>query len=166
MDTLAAMFNDHASASSAVDALVEAGFPRGAISLLVAETTGVHHFKIETGHKGAEGAIGGGVAGGALGAIAAGLVVTGIIAAPGVGLIAAGPIVAVLAGLGAGATAGSAIGALVGLGIPEHSARVINEQLARGGILVALEVQGQEQRRIAERVLRSNHAVSISRAAA
>ncbi|HEY7334580.1 MAG TPA: hypothetical protein VH639_06825 [Bryobacteraceae bacterium] len=47
----------------------------------------------------------------------------GAIAIPGVGpLIAAGPIMALLAGAGAGGAVGTLIGALVGMGIPEYEA--------------------------------------------
>jgi hypothetical protein len=76
--------------------------------------------------------------GGALGAIAAGLVATGVLAVPGLALVAAGPIVATLAGLGAGAAAGGVTGALIGLGIPEHEARFFNEQIEHGGILIGV----------------------------
>ena len=37
--------------------------------------------------------------------------------------MAAGPVVATLAGLGAGAAAGGVTGALIGLGFPEHEAK-------------------------------------------
>jgi uncharacterized membrane protein len=57
---------------------------------------------------------------------------------PGIGLVAAGPILATLAGLGAGAAAGGLTGALIGLGIPEHEAKFFNEEIERGGILVGV----------------------------
>jgi uncharacterized membrane protein len=61
-----------------------------------------------------------------------------VLAVPGLGLVAAGPIVATLAGLGAGAAAGGLTGALLGLGLPEHEAKFYNEQIEQGGILVGV----------------------------
>jgi uncharacterized membrane protein len=65
-------------------------------------------------------------------------VALGVLAVPGIGLVAAGPILATLAGLGAGAAAGGLTGALIGLGIPEHEAKFFNEEIERGGILVGV----------------------------
>ena len=92
--------------------------------------------------KAPEGAATGATIGGVLGAIAAGLVAAGLIVVPGVSLVVAGPIVATLAGLGAGAAAGGLTGALVGLGIPEHEAKFYNEEIERGGILVGVYSHG------------------------
>jgi len=166
MDTIAAMFNDHPSAAAAIDALVNGGFHTDRISMLVAESDRGHHFKIEAGNKAAQGAIGGGVVGGAVGAIVAGLAATGLILVPGLGLLGVGPVLAALAGLGAGATAGGSLGALVGMGIPEHHAKVMHDQLARGGVLVAIEVSTPEERHAAENTFNAYNASSISRAAA
>lgn len=48
----------------------------------------------------------------------------GMLTVPGIGpLVAAGPIVAALAGIGAGGATGGLIGALVGSGIPEVEAK-------------------------------------------
>jgi hypothetical protein len=65
-------------------------------------------------------------------------VALGVVAVPGIGLVAAGPIVATLAGLGAGAAAGGLTGALIGMGMPEHEAKFFNEEIERGGILVGV----------------------------
>ena len=70
--------------------------------------------------------------------MAAGLVALGVITVPGLGLVAAGPIVATLAGLGAGAAAGGLTGGLIGLGLPEREAKFYNEAVEMGGILVGV----------------------------
>ena len=93
------------------------------------------------------------IIGGVLGAIAAGLVATGVVAVPGLALVAAGPIVATLAGLGAGAAAGGLTGALIGMGFPEHEARFYNEELEHGGILVGVythDDRGPQARKVME----------------
>jgi hypothetical protein len=61
------------------------------------------------------------------------------LAIPGVGpLIAAGPIMATLAGMGAGAVLGGATGALVGIGIPEYEAVRYEGLVREGGILISV----------------------------
>jgi hypothetical protein len=160
--TVAAVFSTRLDADRAVDDLVAAGFTRGAISLLVAESSRGQHFKVVEGDKAAEGAIGGSVVGGTLGALAAGLVAIGIIVAPGIGLIAAGPLLAALAGLGAGAAAGGLVGGLVGLGIPEHHAKVMDAQITRGGILVAVGTANKDEQHAAEKAFADAGAVTTS----
>lgn len=161
--TVAAVFSSRLEADRAVDDLARVGFSRGSISLLVAESSRGQHFKVVEGDKAAEGAIGGSVVGGTLGAIAAGLVAVGVIViAPGIGLVAAGPLLAALAGLGAGAAAGGLVGGLVGLGIPEHHAKVMDAQITRGGILVAVGTANSDEQKAAEDAFASAGAVTTS----
>ena len=132
------LFKARSSAERAVEDLVTHGWSRDDISLLMSDATQGREFGLAMATKAPEGAAAGGTIGGVLGAIAAGLVATGVLAVPGLALMAAGPIVATLAGLGAGAAAGGVTGALIGLGFPEHEARFFNEQLEHGGILVGV----------------------------
>jgi len=104
----------------------------------MSDATQGREFGLAMASKAPEGAATGGTIGGVLGAIAAGLVATGIVAVPGLGLVAAGPVLATLAGLGAGAAAGGVTGALIGVGLPEHEARFYHEQIEYGGILVGV----------------------------
>lgn len=163
--TVTAIFNTRLDADRAVDDLVQAGFSRDAISLLVAESALGQHFKVVEGDKAAAGAIGGGVVGGALGGLAAGLVAIGVIVAPGLGLIAAGPLLAALAGLGAGGAAGGLVGGLVGLGIPEHHAKAMDEKITRGGILIAVGTANKAEQDSAENALAHAGAVVTASAA-
>jgi len=56
---------------------------------------------------------------------------------PGLGtFLVAGPLIGILAG----GAANDAIGALVGVGIPEHEAKRYAERLKRGGVLVSIHV--------------------------
>ncbi|HVF90552.1 MAG TPA: hypothetical protein VNH22_10835 [Blastocatellia bacterium] len=132
------LFNSRSSADRAVEDLVHYGFTRDDISLLMSDATRGREFGMQMATKAPEGAATGATIGGVLGAVAAGLVALGILAVPGLGLVAAGPIVATLAGLGAGAAAGGLTGALIGLGLPEHEAKFYNEEIERGGILVGV----------------------------
>ena len=133
------LFKTRSGAERAVDNLVNDGFPREDISLLMSDATRGREFALQMATKAPEGAATGATVGGALGAIAAGLVVLGLIAIPGgLAIVAAGPVLATLAGLGAGAAAGGLAGALIGLGIPEHEAKFYNEAIEKGGILLGV----------------------------
>lgn len=132
------LFKTRSGAESAADSLVENGYSREDMSLLMSDATRGREFALQMATKAPEGAATGATVGGALGAIAAGLVVLGIIAIPGLAIVAAGPVVATLAGLGAGAAAGGLAGALIGMGIPEHEAKFYNEAIEEGGILLGV----------------------------
>jgi hypothetical protein len=132
------LFKTRSNAQRAVDSLVDYGFARDDISLLMSDATRGREFAIKMASKAPEGAAAGATIGGVLGAVAGGLVSLGIVVVPGVALVAVGPVVAALAGLGAGAAAGGATGALIGLGIPEHEARFYNEAIEKGGILLGV----------------------------
>src|SRR6185436_8812174 len=132
------LFRSRADAERAVEDLAAHGWSRDDISLLMSDATRGREFGLAMATKSSEGAAAGGTIGGVIGAIAAGLVATGVLAVPGLALVAAGPIVATLAGLGAGAAAGGLTGALVGMGFPEHEARFFNEHIEQGGILVGV----------------------------
>ena len=132
------LFKSRADAERAVENLVNFGFMREDISLLMSDATRGREFRLANATKAPEGTAAGATIGGAIGAIAAGLVALGVVAVPGIGLVAAGPVLAALAGLGAGAAAGGLTGALIGLGIPEHEAKFYNEEIGKGGILLGV----------------------------
>ncbi|MFN0023793.1 MAG: hypothetical protein ACKVS5_07835 [Parvularculaceae bacterium] len=136
-----AVFKEQLTADSAVTRLVASGVAQSDVSVLMGEGYKGKHFGVEGGNKAAEGVATGGVAGGVLGAIVAGIATTGAIAATGgAGLLAAGPIVAALTGAGAGAAAGGVLGGLVGLGIPEHKAKIYKDIIDNdGGFLIGVE---------------------------
>jgi uncharacterized membrane protein len=145
------VFKTRSSAERATEDLVHYGFSRDDISLLMSDATKGREFALQMATKAPEGAATGATIGGVIGAVAAGLVALGIIVVPGLGLVAAGPIVATLAGLGAGAAAGGVTGALIGLGIPEHEARFYHEEIEKGGILLGVythDDRAQQARKI------------------
>jgi heat induced stress protein YflT len=154
------LFKTRSDAERAVDSLVENGYPREDISLLMSDATRGREFALQMATKAPEGAATGATVGGALGAIAAGLVVLGIIAVPGLAILGAGPIVATLAGLGAGAAAGGLAGALIGMGIPEHEARFYNEAIEKGGILLGVYAH-DDRAAHAKKILEASEAENV-----
>lgn len=147
-------FKSRPEANAAVSRLLASGFPERDISVLMSDATKGREFSVETKSKMSEGAAVGGVSGGALGAIVAGLAAVGALAIPGVGILAAGPVVAALAGMAAGGAAGGAVGALIGLGIPEHQAKIYADELKNGGILIGVHTDSSERAELARDVFR------------
>jgi hypothetical protein len=81
---------------------------------------------------------------------------------PGIGWVAvAGPIATMLAGSAAGAAAGGLIGSLATRGIPEDHGHFFAEGLRRGGTLVMVNAENNEQTMDAEEVMVRNGAVDI-----
>ncbi len=137
---ITAVYKDSAAAGLAIARLQDAGISQDDISVLMAETTRGREFTVDTENKAPEGAAVGGLAGGVLGGITATLVAIGVVAAPGVGLVAAGPLLAALAGIGAGGATGGLAGGLLGMGVPEHEVTLLSEQISEGAVLVGAHV--------------------------
>jgi hypothetical protein len=137
-------------AERAVDTLIAAGFPGSSISVLLPDTrseTGLAHEKS--------------VIGGTIGILAG----VGALAIPGLGpSIAAGPIVAGLAGIGAGGAIGGLVGALIGMGLPEYEAKGYEGYVKNGGILLSLHCDTVEQIRRAKELLKGTGAIDIAAA--
>lgn len=160
---ITAVFNEMSQANHAIDRLHAAGFTDAEISVLTSDSTDRQAFAVQTHSKATEGAAIGAGVGGTVAAIIAGLTAVGVVASGGLGLLAVGPLVAALAGLGAGAAAGGLVGALVGLGIPEHEAKFYEGEIAKGGVLLGVHAEG-ERRGIAKEVFKDCGGETISRA--
>jgi hypothetical protein len=76
--------------------------------------------------------------------------------------IAAVPIMATLAGMGAGAVPGGAAGALAGFGMPEYEAKRFEGYVKEGGILIAVHCEKSQARDRARKLLESFGAQNIS----
>jgi hypothetical protein len=157
------IYQSTAQAETAVDTLVQAGFPSANISVLLQDYRGTREFAHEKETKAPEGTTtgvtAGGVIGGALGVLAG----IGALAIPGVGpFIAAGPIMGGLAGLGVGGAVGGLIGALVGLGIPEYEAKRYEGRLKKGGVLLSVHCDTSEQIKRAKDLLKGTGAEDIA----
>jgi hypothetical protein len=143
------MFKDRESAENAYRSIESRGYAKDDVNLLMSDETRKKHFSTDDadtdlGNKALEGAgVGAGI-GGTIGGILAAIAAVGTLAIPGVGLIAAGPIAAALAGIGAGGAAGGIIGALVGAGIPEDRAKLYDEGIKKGGIVMGVNPRSDE----------------------
>jgi hypothetical protein len=161
MTTITGSFSNRADAEAAVTALEARGITPSEISLILSDAA---HQKIfndnvsnaERASSSVKGAGNGAVLGGTLGGIIAGLTtVVGLVAIPGFGILAAGPIVAILAGAGAGAATGTVAGALVGAGIPDAEANEYEKHLRSGKALVTVYTDSANKASAARDVLMS-----------
>jgi hypothetical protein len=139
------LFKDREHAVQAYQALIDRGYRKEDISVMMTEETRKKYFPpgvepdSELGHKALEGAGAGAAIGGTAGAILAAIVAVGTsLVIPGLGLVVAGPIAAALAGAGAGGIAGGVIGALVGAGMSKDRAEIYQEAIRKGGIVLSV----------------------------
>jgi hypothetical protein len=159
--TVIGTFDSTTKAQAALDRLLAGGILRSEISLFVAEEHHGTHFAVEKHHKVPEGAALGGVIGGTLGAVAAGLAAVASITIPGIGVLATGPLIAALAGAGVGAPTGGLIGGLIGLGFDEHEAKLVQEGLLDGHIVIGVQTD-EERADMVERAFKEHNATSIA----
>ena len=157
------IYSTRNGAEQAAEALVNAGFAAGDISVLLPENLGTREIGTEKNTKAPEGATTGAgtgaVLGGALGLLAG----IGALAIPGVGpLIAAGPIMATLAGMGVGGTVGGLTGALIGLGIPEFEAKRYEGIIQKGGILLSVHCSTSEEVTRSKQILKGTGGEDVS----
>ena len=145
-----------------MDALKAAGFRNTDISVLFPENVGTKDFAHEKGTKAPEGATTGGVAGGVVGGTLGGHRFAGD-SRPG-SFHRGGPIVAALAAVGAGATVGGIVGALVGMGIPEYEAKRYEGRVKSGGILLSVHSDASDWTKRAKDILERTGADDISSA--
>ena len=135
---VSSFYEDPVAAGRAYEHLRSRDYRTDDIDVVMSDDTRRKHFEnTEAGTKAAEGMGVGGAVGGGIGAALAAIFAVGTsVAIPGLGLVVAGPIAAALAGAGAGAATGGLIGAMVGAGIPEEHARVYEEGVRKGGVMI------------------------------
>lgn len=138
---MTAIFRNRDDAENAYQELLNRGYERDDISILMSEETRKTYETTRgestMGSKAAEGTGVGAAVGGTLGAIIGAIAAIGTsVVIPGLGLIIAGPLAAALVGAGAGGATGGLIGALVGSGIPEETARGYESGLREGGVVL------------------------------
>ena len=155
--TVSALFRNRADAESAFQALLDRGYSRDDISVLMSEESRRTYYgtttDTELGSKAAEGTGVGAAIGGTIGAVIAGIAAIGTnVLLPGLGLVVAGPLAAALAGAGAGGITGGLVGAFVGSGIPEERARDYETGIRSGGIVLSVRARNSADEDEIERV--------------
>ena len=144
------LFRNRESAEHAYRSLSERGYSKDDVNLMMSDKTRGEWFKdddrdTELGDKALEGAGVGSAIGGTVGAVLAAIAAVGTqVVLPGLGLVVAGPIAAALAGAGAGGLTGGLVGALVGSGIPEDRAKVYDEGVRGGGMVMGVNARSDE----------------------
>ncbi len=157
-----ATFKNRQSYEDAIRRLEDIGVKHDQISMVVTDETRHNHFKIEDASKVDEGTAAGAAVGGLLGTALSLLTAAGVMVIPGVNLVVAGSLVAALAGLGAGAVTGGLVGGLIGAGIPEHEAKLYEEEIKSGGVLLAVRSRDDEEKRRIKRALEISEAYNIA----
>lgn len=157
--TISRLYNTHADARAAVQALESAGIKHNDISILASNAdnwyskdskpTLVPDRDLDGKDDRKEGAAAGAGIGAAVGGTAGLLAGLGLMAIPGVGpVVAAGWLVAALTGAAAVGTAGGIIGALTQAGVSPEDADIYAESIRRGGALVSVRVEEGDRARV------------------
>ena len=159
------IYSSRAHAEESIDALRGAGFRSEDISVLIPDNEGSKDFGHEKHSKAPEGTAVGAATIGALGGALGWLVGIGALAIPGIGpILAAGPLVAALAGVGAGTLLGGLGGAFVGMGIPEYEAKRYEGRIRSGGVLLSIHCDDDHWAHRAKEMLRNTGAEDIASA--
>lgn len=146
---LTGLFGDKESTEGAYKSLRDRGYSDEDINVMMSDKTRDTHYAndphTELGSKALEGSGVGGAVGGTIGAIIGGIAAIGTnLILPGLGLVVWGPLAAALAGAGAGGLTGGLVGALIGWGIPEDTAKLYEEGVKNGGVVVGVRPQSNE----------------------
>jgi uncharacterized membrane protein len=169
--TVLGIFSSTRDAEHAINQLEDNGYVAKDISIVARDREDLHYIADNTGADVADGALSGAATGGLLGGLAGLLIGIGAITIPGIGaLLIGGPLATALgltgaaattiSGAATGALAGGILGALVNLGIPEDEARVYEDRIKEGGILVAIPAQQGREADVRE-ILEDNGADMI-----
>jgi len=143
-NTIVGIFRDRSRAQEAVRALKNAGFRDNQIGVLSpghdAESPSLDQ---ATNSKVAEGSLIGAATGAGAGALWALGISAGVL--PVIGpAVAGGLLMSILASAGGAATAGTIVGGLVGLGIPDDEARAYEGEVRSGSTLVTVNADNRD----------------------
>ncbi len=159
------VFHTGEEAVRVVRALRDRGYEAEDISIVAKSDSEVERiekvtggdYEYEEGSKLMEGLTAGAAGGGLIGGIAGLLLGLGTFAIPGLGpLVAAGPLAATLGGAAAGGAVGGIVGALVGMGIPEEDAKVYEQHVKEGRILVIVDTEGTDEEAVYDTFITNN----------
>jgi hypothetical protein len=160
------IYPDRTTVADAINVLRKTGYRATDISVLTSDNSGSKDFAHETHTKGLEGAAVGAATGAVVGAALAWLVSAQIVPVTALApLVTAGPVLAALAGAGAGGTIGWIAGLLAGLPVTEYVAKRYAGRIRRGGLLLSVHCDSPEWSDRAKKALKSTGARNISSAA-
>ncbi|MFO1462446.1 MAG: hypothetical protein U1F66_01610 [bacterium] len=155
--TVCALFKNPVAAQNAINALAPMSLAKEDISLILSEEAYQKEELVQTvlGEYLHQESVHAGKVGGIAGALVAGLTAVAAMVSGGASLLAAGPIVAILA------TAGGMVGGLLGAGFTEEEAKVIDEGIRLGDVLVVVHAESKEIGRRAEEIFQAQHAERV-----
>ena len=165
---LTAVVQDRSVAVRVFNWLQNRGYGSDEINVLMTDRTREHFSSegeehITAGSMASEGMATGGAIGTAVGASLAAIAAIGTVVALPIlgGLVVAGPIVAALAGGGAGAVTGGAIGGLIGLGISESNSKAYEEALRKGGVVFGVVPHSSQDAKVIQKYFEEQKADNI-----
>lgn len=139
------LFKNPAEAENVYNNLLNKGYQKEDITLIMSEDTHKNYFTQEENVENAfptkalEGMGVGGAVGGTIGAIAAAIAAAGTtVIIPGLGVAIAGSLAAAFAGAGAGAATGGLVGALIGAGVSDEDAKKYEQDIKEGSIFIGV----------------------------
>lgn len=141
---VSAVFRDHDASDEAFAYLDSLGYHDQDINVLMSDENHAETLasrdpqRYTAGTYATEGMGVGGAIGTALGASVMAAITLGSVTIPGLGFLIAGPIVAALAGGGAGAVTGGLVGRLIGAGMTEQNAQAYDAALREGGVVLGV----------------------------
>lgn len=141
-----ATFKTRDDVVNALQRLESIGITDDQISMVVTDETRGQSFNIESHSRVGEGTATGATTGGVIGVVLGAIASAGTIVIPGLNLVVAGALAGSLAGLGAGAAVGGVAGALVGAGLTEHEAKLYEDEIKDGAILLAVHAKDSDQK--------------------
>jgi len=164
-----AVFRDRMDWETVYEWLRDRGYNPNEINVLMSESTRNTYLSTHTegeAHErslAAEGMAAGGAVGTVTGAaIAAVLAIGTTLFIPPLGLFIVGPVAAAFAGAGAGAVTGGLIGGLIGLGISEPNAKIYQEALRDGGVVVGVAPHSHKDGEAIEKCFTMNRGENIA----
>jgi hypothetical protein len=159
------IYPDRTTVSEAITVLTKTGYRAADISVLSSDNLGTKDFAHHKRSKALEGAAIGAAAGAVVGAVLAWFISTQPVTVTALGpLVAAGPVLAAIAGAGAGGALGFIAGLLMGLTLTEYVAKRYAGRIRNGGILVSVHCDSPEWCDRAKKALRDTGARNISSA--
>jgi len=162
--TVVGVFDDFTAAINTLPDLVAEGFPREALSAVTPDSKREYEQYLNTkadrpvAEEAGVGAV--------LGGLGGFLLSLGALTIPGIGpIVAAGPLFTALAGALVGAEAGTLMGVLHGMGVPDYEAKAHADRVREGNTLVVIHAEENMVER-AQAILRQHRALNIEQRSA